>query len=570
VANLVLGPILRHVAATEATVWLETDIACEAEILGAVAPTFEVEGHHYALVELTGLQPGAAYKYTVHLDGERAWPQPDSGFPPSVLRTLDDGGEVELIFGSCRVALPHEPPYVLPEPEHEHAQGIDALRTLALRLTSTPMDAWPHCLLMLGDQIYADDLSPTLLEVTRSRGSPADAPADELADFEEYTVAYKEAWAEPVIRWLLSTVPTAMVFDDHEIHAQWKTSQAWLDEMRAKPWYDRHISAGLMAYWIYQHIGNLSLAELRENDLLERVRSERDAGPLLREEMRNADRQAGHSRWSFGRDLGCVRLLAIDTRAGRELTPGQRKIVDDREWDWITAQAAGNFDHLLLASSVPFFLPPALHHAEAWDEAIADGAWGGRAARVAEWIRRVAVMDHWASFQRSFHRLGALLEDVATGGRGPPPASVVMLSGDVHHCYLAEVGFRCGAQARSAVWQCVCSAYRKDLTRREKLAMKLGNSRAAERLARSVARATASYEARVGWRLVHRPSYENQVATLALAPGRAHVRVETTAGADWRRPTLETVFEHQLVGEPTPTGIASRPRAARGAASPSR
>jgi hypothetical protein len=550
VANLVLGPILRHVAATEATVWLETDVACEVEVLGVRAPTFLVEGHHYALLELTGLEPGTTYEYTVDLDGERAWPEPDSSFPASVLRTLDRRGEIELIFGSCRVSLPHEPPYVLHESEHEHAQGIDALRTLALRLTRTSPDSWPQCLLMLGDQIYADDLSPALLELTRGRGRPADAPADELADFEEYTLAYREAWTEPVIRWLLSTVPTAMIFDDHEVHAQWKTSQAWLDEMRAKPWYDRHISGGLMAYWIYQHIGNLSVSEIRDNDLLERVRSERDAGPLLREQMTNADRQAGHSRWSFARDLGSVRLVAIDTRAGREVTPGHRKIVDDGEWDWITARATGDFDHLVLASSVPFFLPPALHYAEAWDEAIADGAWGARAARVAEWIRRAAVMDHWASFQRSFHRLGALLEEVATGSRGRPPASVVMLSGDVHHCYLAEVGFRRGTQARSPTWQCVCSAYRKDLSRREKLAMKLGNSHAAERLTRVIARASASAEARVGWRLVDRPSYENQVATLSLAPGRARVRVETTAGADWRSPTLETVFEHQLVGRP--------------------
>lgn len=548
VANLLLGPILRHVEATEATVWLETDIACEVEVLGVIAPTFRVEGHHYALLELTDLKPGTPYEYAVHLDGKKAWPEPDSTFAPSVLRTLDAAGEVSLVFGSCRVSLPHEPPYVLHAPDHEYAQGIDALRTLALRLTTTPANTWPHCLLMLGDQIYADDLSPALLEATRNRASPSDSPDDQLDDFDDYALAYREAWGEPVIRWLLSTVPTAMIFDDHEIHAQWKTSQAWLDEMRAKPWYDRHISGGLMAYWIYQHIGNLSVSEIHDNDLLDKVRNEREAGPLLRKEMTNADRQAGHSRWSFDRDLGSVRLLAIDTRAGREVTPGNRKIVNDEEWDWITARATGDFDHLLLASSVPFFLPAALHYTEAWNEAIADGAWGTRAARVGEWIRRAAVMDQWASFQHSFHRLGELLEEVATGARGPPPASVVMLSGDVHHCYLAEVGFRPGTEARSAVWQCVCSAYRKDLTARQKVALKLGGSRAAERLAWSVAEAAGASETRVGWRLVHRPSYDNQVATLRLAPGSAHVRVETTARADWRTPSLETVFEHQLVG----------------------
>ena len=39
----------------------------------------------------------------------------------------------------------------------------------------------------------------------------------------------------------------------------------------------------------------------------------------------------------------------------------------------------GDFDHLLLASSVPFFLTPGLHLIEAWNEAVADGAWGNAA-----------------------------------------------------------------------------------------------------------------------------------------------------------------------------------------------
>ena len=47
---LVLGPLLRYVAETEATIWVETDRDCEVEILGHQARTFEVAGHHYALV----------------------------------------------------------------------------------------------------------------------------------------------------------------------------------------------------------------------------------------------------------------------------------------------------------------------------------------------------------------------------------------------------------------------------------------------------------------------------------------------------------------------------------------
>ena len=54
----------------------------------------------------------------------------------------------------------------------------------------------------------------------------------------------------------------------------------------------------------------------------------------------------------------------------------------------------------------------------------------------------------------SFERLRELLEEVGSGKRGKPPASIVVLSGDVHHAYLAEVGFRPRGEAyESAVYQ---------------------------------------------------------------------------------------------------------------------
>ena len=40
--ELVLGPLLRYVSETEATVWVEADAPCEVEILGRREPTFTV------------------------------------------------------------------------------------------------------------------------------------------------------------------------------------------------------------------------------------------------------------------------------------------------------------------------------------------------------------------------------------------------------------------------------------------------------------------------------------------------------------------------------------------------
>src|SRR3712207_5572604 len=112
-AELVLGPLLRHVGEREATIWVETDSPCEVGVRDARARTFCVEGHHYAIVVLGGLEPGAVYPYEVHLDGQACWPPGDSELPPSTIRTIDPQSPLRLNFGSCRVAVPHEPPYTL-------------------------------------------------------------------------------------------------------------------------------------------------------------------------------------------------------------------------------------------------------------------------------------------------------------------------------------------------------------------------------------------------------------------------------------------------------------------------
>src|SRR5215468_2166706 len=96
---LVLGPLLRYVSESEATIWVETDRACQVEILGRQARTFEVAGHHYGLVVIDGLAPGGEREYQVALDGAVRWPEPGSEFPPSVLRTLDPARPLRLMFG---------------------------------------------------------------------------------------------------------------------------------------------------------------------------------------------------------------------------------------------------------------------------------------------------------------------------------------------------------------------------------------------------------------------------------------------------------------------------------------
>ncbi len=175
-ANLLLGPMLRYVSDTVATIWVEADGACLVEVLGHRSETFTVNGRHYAIVAITGLQPDSSVEYEVRLDGLRCWPQADGGWPPSHIRTLPRTGPVELVFGSCRVTRPHHPPYTLHPDEHELGMGVDTLYALAVRMRDQKVECWPHMLLLLGDQIYADEVSPETQEFIRARRDVSQPP----------------------------------------------------------------------------------------------------------------------------------------------------------------------------------------------------------------------------------------------------------------------------------------------------------------------------------------------------------------------------------------------------------
>src|SRR5947199_2676480 len=117
--TMILGPMLRYVGTNAATVWVETDSRCQVEILGHRSATFHVAGRHYGLVVIDGLEPGSSNPYEVLLDGERCWPPVPSAFPASRIQTLPASGPVSIMFGSCRVTAPEEPPYTLSPDEHE-------------------------------------------------------------------------------------------------------------------------------------------------------------------------------------------------------------------------------------------------------------------------------------------------------------------------------------------------------------------------------------------------------------------------------------------------------------------
>ncbi|WP_328317245.1 alkaline phosphatase D family protein [Streptomyces sp. NBC_00388] len=571
-AGLRLGPLLRYVdwdRGESATVWVEADRPCTVEVrcpdgAGGDSPTFLIAGHHYALVPVTGLTPGSETPYAIRLDGEQVWPPADSSFPPSTIRTPDPGAgpgpagapAVRVSFGSCRWAAPAQGE---PDPV-----GPDALDTLASTLSAAPPDERPDVLLLLGDQVYADEVSADTRDWLATRRDLSKDPGAEVADYEEYTHLYYESWLDPEVRWLLSTVPSCMVFDDHDVIDDWNTSEAWQREIRATDWWQERILSGLMSYWVHQHLGNLSPAELAADELYARVRAARDGTGVLREFAAAADADHAFTRWSYRRDFGRTRLLMVDSRAARVLDEQHRAMIDPGESRWLREQVTdgpGSYDHLLIGTSLPWLLPPLIHDAESWDAALCAGARGARWARIGEKLRRAADLEHWAAFPDSFRELTRLIADAGTGEGAP--ATICVLSGDVHHAYVAEPHWPAGAPRRrpghppapqtsrpaapdALVLQLTCSPVHNSVPAYIRLLFRFGWTRAGRALGRVLRRHGRLADPPVGW---HRgdagPWFGNQLMTLDLRGRSSRLRLEQ-ARSDGAGARLETVLDREL------------------------
>jgi hypothetical protein len=469
-------------------------------------------------VVVEGLPPDSVVPYEVFFDGEKAWPPPEYTYPQPAIRTRPADAPVRILFGSCRES----------SPLHTDRFPPDALDAYAVRLSgrvqSPEPTEWPDLLLLLGDQVYADETSTTMRRVLAERKAQRrpDAPDEQVVDFHEYTQLYVDSWTDPDIRWLLSTVPSAMIFDDHEIIDDWNISDTWRTDIARESWWATRIKAGLATYWVYQHLGNIPPSEVEKDPVYAAVRaSAADATAVLDEFGTRADDDAASYRWSYSLDLGRTRVVVLDNRAGRQLVPGRRAMASETEWAWLRDAVSGDHDHVVLGSSLPWLMPPAIHHLEAASERLTESRrpW---VARRAEKLRRRVDLEHWAAFGTSFDALADLLTEVADAEGGP--ATVCVLSGDVHHSYVA----RADLPTRSPVYQLTCSPVHNALPGFMKPAMRFSWSRAAAAIGRGIAKAAGLPPPVLSWRRVAGPVYQNAVSELTHDGRHATVTIEGT------------------------------------------
>jgi alkaline phosphatase D len=286
VEPLTVGPIVGYTTDTTSRLWGRGPDAAGARVFG-VARAFRsgtrvtVAQRQFKMMakfdytgvgDLIGLEPDTAYDYEIgFVRGEAAWDTlPDgeplewSGASSGALRTCArPGAPVSFVFGSCRYLLLK---WLLRWGEES---GDKAFRSI---LDQMARDVRTDFLLMVGDQIYADDFQGI-------------DPDDHL---DEFLARYRIAFGQPFIRRLMSRVPTYMILDDHEITDAWS--------MNMRPGREVLYASAMSAYQSYQVVHGPAFDA---------------SGPGDAEFARTP------TRYWYKYDVGPARFFVLDTRNER-------------------------------------------------------------------------------------------------------------------------------------------------------------------------------------------------------------------------------------------------------------
>jgi len=163
--------------------------------------------------------------------------------------------------------------------------------------------------------------------------------------------------------------------------------------------------------------------------------------------------------------------------------------------------------------------------------------------RLAEKLRQAADLEHWAAFGDSFERLGRALTAVARGDHGPAPATALVLSGDVHHAYAAELVRPGGLDGR--VHQLTVSPLHNQAPHPIRVGFRIGWSRWAKNVTTALARIAKAKPSGVEWQKQAGPFFGNQIGELVLSGREARFQLSVT---ELGQPDLRQVLDMPLVG----------------------
>lgn len=262
-------------------------------------------------------------------------------------------------------------------------------------------EAHPFSLLIMGgDQLYADEIWKSRICPTveawnelgyeqRIRARATQRMKKELADF--YESLYLRHWAKDDMAFMMASVPSVMMWDDHDIFDGWGS---YPPELQGCEVYGAIYEQASHHFELFQ------------------IRSRQNASLL----------DANAAYYSFGFVFRGHGVLGLDNRAERS----QTEVMSAANWsavkNWLAAHQPGQLDSLLVMSAVPvvyrsFAGVEAVMGATPWQEELEDD-----------------VRDHWSADSHEGEREKLILNLLDFKRRVQPDRTgrITILSGDVH------------------------------------------------------------------------------------------------------------------------------------------
>lgn len=390
--RLVMGPLLGLESETAYSVCFMTEPGCQSagvringELLAASKQVDTPKGGFWRLIWQASpkSKTGTPVDYEILLDNKPAHDQ--AGYDKWQFHLPGKKEQVRIGYASCN--------------------GFSDFKLL----TSTPAPyamwdklaaehkAHPFSLLLMGgDQVYADSLwtsVPTLKawnELDREEKVKRKATRTMVEQLDRfYCELYCKQWSRPEVAFMLARVPSAMMWDDHDIFDGWGS---YPEDLQRCEVYQAIYAAATKYFRLFQ------------------LRSEAN-GALL-------DKALNHHTWRLG--FRGYQILALDNRANRTLT----RVMSPSQWDQINAAlAACDSGHLLVMAGVPvvyrdFSFTEAALDATPWEEELTDD-----------------LKDHWRAKDHQGERarlIMRLLDNARQRRQKEPGCKTLILSGDVH------------------------------------------------------------------------------------------------------------------------------------------
>jgi hypothetical protein len=241
--------------------------------------------------------------------------------------------------------------------------------------------------------------------------------------------------ALPAVRRLLAHLPTAMIFDDHDITDDWNLSREWEETAYGHPFSNRILGNALLGYLIHQGWGNRPEAFTAQTMTLVQQALSAPGGAAHEACLAHLRRfDAWHYHWPTA-----PMLLVLDTRTHR----WRSEIAARRPSGLMDWEALTDMQQMLRGHRAVLLISPAPIIGVKLIEAV---------QRIFTWFGHPLLVDaeNWMAHPGAAHAILNILRHSKT------PETFNILSGDVHYSFVYDVELR-GDTPGPAICQ-ICSS----------------------------------------------------------------------------------------------------------------